>query len=90
MPDLTFLYYPFVPLFFGYFAFAPVFLAATVWALVEAARARTWRWAVTIVLLQPYAAFAWFVAGRRFYRRPPTLWRGWITEATSAGRRRGG
>lgn len=65
-------------------------LVVTIWAFVEAVRAGTWRWAITILVLQFAAAAAWFVAGRRFYRQPPKRRRGWITEAPSAGHRRGG
>lgn len=61
----------------------------TVWALVEAVRARTWRWGITIFVLQPLGAFAWFVAGRRFYRHPSRRRKERITEATSAAPRRG-
>ncbi len=72
-----------------YLAFSAVFLVATAWALIEAIRARTWRWAITIVVLQPFGAFAWFAAGRRFYRQPVKPRGGWVTEAPSARHHRG-
>lgn len=42
-------------------------LVLMVWALVEAIRARSWRWVLTIALLSGVGALAWFVGARRQY-----------------------
>ena len=56
-----------------------------VWALIESARLRRWRWVVTILVLQFVGAVAWFVAARRQYRLavhagdiPPPAGAGWF------------
>lgn len=42
-------------------------LPATLWALFETVRVRSWRWVATVALLMPIGTLAWFIAGRRQY-----------------------
>lgn len=68
MDGISFVHVAGGPMLLVYYGFSGVLLPVTVWAFVEAIRGRTWRWAITIAVLQPVGAFAWFAAGRRFYR----------------------
>ncbi len=50
-----------------YAASAPLWVPFAIWAAIEAARVRSGRWVVTILLLSPPASLAWFIGGRRQY-----------------------
>ena len=53
-------------------------LPLVAWAVIEALRVRTWRWAFTLILLPVAPVMAWFVCARPHYgygrrrRRPAT------------------
>ncbi len=46
-----------------------IWVPLVVWGAIEAALIRHWRWVATILLLYPSGALAWFIGGRRWYRR---------------------
>lgn len=42
-------------------------IAVWVWAVVEAVRAKSWRWVATIAILPPVGVLGWFFGGRKCY-----------------------